>query len=286
MKSLVMCILALAGAFAPVEATVIHTVGFEDPGGTYAPFHGPIGTSLLTAGQEWSQALAGSGIIDVVVGFDPRIRTAQGASTTSQVLGTAGPLRVVEPGAASEIRTGVDPNGAEPDARIMIGTAYLTNELFFGPGIVPNDKTDARSVFLHELGHIYAFSGFLNSTTGETNGVDISTFDQHVRFDGTNFFFTGAAATALYKGDVPLTFGNYVHLGNGPGRPGEDLVPDLMNGVSFDRGRQYEISALDLAIFNDVGVAIVPEPGTLVLVGSGILGLGLRLAARRLPRRD
>ena len=59
-----------------------------------------------------------------------------------------------------------------------------------------------------------------------------------------------------------------------------------MNGVSFDRGRQYKISALDLAIFNDVGVAIVPEPGTLVLVGSGILGLGLRLVARRLPRRD
>ena len=286
MKSLVMCILVLAVAFAPVEATVIHTVSFDDPAGMFAPFYGPIGASLLTAGQEWSQSLAGSGIIDVVVGFDPGIPTAEAASTTTQVVGTAGGLGVFELGAASEIRTGVDPNGAAPDARITIGTAYLKDELFFGPGIVPNDKIDARSVFLHELGHIYAFSGFLNSTTGETNGSFISTFDQHVRFDGTNFFFTGAAATALYKGDVPLTFGSYVHLGNGPGRPGEDLVPDLMNGVSFDRGRQYKISALDLAIFNDVGVAIVPEPGTLVLVGSGILGLGLRLVARRLPRRD
>ena len=103
MKSLVMCILVLAVAFAPVEATVIHTVMVEDPVGTYAPFHGPVGTSLLTAGQEWSQALAGSGIIDVAVGFDPRIRTAQGVSTTSQVVDAAGPLRVVEPGAASEM---------------------------------------------------------------------------------------------------------------------------------------------------------------------------------------
>ena len=109
----------------------------------------------------------------------------------------------------------------------------------------------------------------------------MSAFDQHVLFDGANFFFTGPTATARYGGDVPLTFGSYPHLGNRLPRPGADLISDLMNGVQFEQGRAYAISALDLAIFADVGVAIVPEPSTAVLVGSGLMGFGFAAWRRR-----
>ena len=65
-----------------------------------------------------------------------------------------------EQGAASEVLTGLDPNGAATDATIRIGTGYLTNELWFDPNAfartapVPSNKIDAESAFLHEMGHI------------------------------------------------------------------------------------------------------------------------------------
>jgi hypothetical protein len=257
------------------EGAVMYSVSFDDPGQSFAPFYPLITDSFLTAGQEWSRFLVGTGTIDTLISFNPSIPTAESASTISVPIGTVGPRTLVEQGAANKIRTGMDPNGASADARLTIGTDYLKNELFFGAGPIPSTKTDAQSVFLHELGHIFAFNGFLNPATLSAVSF-ISTFDQDVVFDGTNFFFAGPAATALFGDEVPLTLGNGAHLGNSAPGPGADLVPDLMNGVMFDRGRRYEISALDLAIARDVGIEVVavPEPATVLLLAMGALGLG------------
>lgn len=264
----------------------MYTVSFDDPGGMFAPFYPLITDSFVSAGQEWSRFLVGTGTIDTVISFNPSIPTADSASTIAVQIGTVGPRTLVELGAANEIRTGVDPNGASLDARLRIGTDYLKNELFFGAGPIPSTKTDAQSVFLHELGHIFAFNGFLNPAT-LTDVRSISTFDQHVVFDGGNFLFTGPAATALYGGEVPLPLGNDSHLGNQVPGPGADLISDLMNGVAFDRGRRYDISTLDLAIVSDVGISVVaavPELGTVWLFATGALRLGG--AAWRRARRD
>ena len=216
------------------EGAVMYSVSFDDPGGAFAPFYSSITSSFLSAGQEWSQFLVGTGTIDTVISFNPSIPTADSASAIFVPTGTVGPRTLVEQGAANEIRTGMDPNGAAADARLRIGTNYLTNQLFFGAGPIPSNKTDAESVFLHELGHIFAFNG--------PNDVNFtSTFGQYVVFDGANPFFAGPAATALYGDEVPLTLGNDFHLGNLAPGPGADLIPDLMNGVSFDQGRRYEI---------------------------------------------
>jgi hypothetical protein len=268
------------------EGEVMYTVSFDDPRGMFAPFYPLITDSFVSAGQEWSRFLVGTGTIDTVISFNPNIPTADSASVTAVSIGTVGHRSLVEQGAANKIRTGIDLNGASPDAQLRIGTDYLKNELFFGAGPIPNTKTDAQSVFLHELGHIFAFNGFLNPATLSDVSV-ISTFDQHVVFDGANFFFAGPAATALYGDEVPLTRGNDSHLGNPPPGPGADLISDLMNGVSFDRGRRYEISALDLAIVRDVGIGVivaVPEAATVLLLAMGTLSLGG--AAWRRARRD
>src|SRR5207245_3536169 len=179
------------------EGEVMYSVSFNDPGQSFAPFYPLITNSFLAAGQEWSQFLVGTGTIDTVISFNPSIPTADSANAITVPIGTVGTRTLVELGAANKIKTGVDGNGAAPDALVRIGTTYLTNELFFGAGPVPNNKTDAQSVFLHELGHIFAFSGFLNPAMLSDVGT-ISTFDQNVVFDGAHFFFDGPASTALY----------------------------------------------------------------------------------------
>ena len=97
-----------------------------------------------------------------------------------------------------------------------------------------------------------------DGTTGAVPGSPPyeSTFDQWETFDGTNLYFNGPMAELAYGGTVPITFGDNFHVGNAPPRPGSGLIPDLMNGVVFNRGARYEISPLDLAILADAGVAV------------------------------
>jgi hypothetical protein len=185
-------------------------------------------------------------------------------------------------GATAELTKGTDPNGDEPDIEIQFNPDYLQNELFFDPdpfsrtATVPFDRTDAYSVILHEFGHAFSFNGFRSHTDASLPGNFQSTFDLYELFDGEDIFFNGLNARRLHGGPLPVTFGNNWHLGNQSPRPGADLVPDLMNGVVFQRGTQYSLSALDLAIFMDTQLVIddpdvIPEPGTWMLSATGIL---------------
>jgi hypothetical protein len=52
-----------------------------------------------------------------------------------------------------------------------------------------------------------------------------------------------------------------------------------MNGLSFERGARYAISALDLDVLRDIGLpmaAVVPEAGSLSLLLLGLATLGLK----------
>lgn len=267
--------LALLALASPAEA-VSYTVSFDDPGGAFAPFYPAISATALAAGQDWANFLVGNAAIEIGVKFDPAITRAGGRSEALVFSRSVGGHAVFQHGVASEIITGIDPNGAAPDLGLFFQPSYLANELFFGPGPIPGNKTDALTVLRHEIGHALAFNGFLNQLTGQLPGLSpATTFDVLTTFDGTNTFFTGEKAAALYGGPVPLTWGNLYHFGNQPPRPGEDLIPDLMNGVVFDRGVRYDISALDIAVLEDIGYTVTPEPGTLLLVGTSLAGLGL-----------
>src|SRR3954462_11318634 len=85
---------------------------------------------------------------------------------------------IFEQGAAFEVRTGTDPNGANPDIRIRIGTACLTNQLWFDPhpetrtDPIPANHIDALSVFIHEFGHAFAAIGLQPSDDRESAVVE------------------------------------------------------------------------------------------------------------------
>jgi hypothetical protein len=274
----------LSAGIEPLEErlapAVTWSVAFNDPGTAYAAYYAPIQSVLVAAGNDWSRYFpSSSASIQLGVDFttSPDFPRTAGSSEASSFVGKDGAFDVFEQSVAREIRTGVDPNGATRDGRVIINADHLANELWFDPTpnnrydeAMPANRTDAYTVMLHELGHILGFNGWRDRTTGELPGNYQSTFDRHVTIDDSGtLFFNGPAAMAEYGNrPVPLTYSNISHFGNdtfgtfnnkGLGRPGSDLLDDLMNGVVFYRGRRYDISPLDVAVMQDVGLpAVIP----------------------------
>jgi hypothetical protein len=315
-KSMLVSLIALGlGAAAAASPAPRIEVVFDDPAGAYASYYADIARVTVAAGDAWA-----SNFVTVSSGADltvnivfAAIPTASARSLSSALVGSGlGGIGVWEQGAAYKVRTGIDANGAAPDIEVNIGIAgYLQNELWFDPAPalrsepVPPSRTDAYSVMLHEFGHAFGFNGWLDPATGVSPGNYESTFDQWVQpqqtVAGTGLFFTGPSAVALYGGPVPLTFGNFAHLGNAGSGTGTDLLLDLMNGVVFYRGTQYDISALDLAILQDTGMPLqaaglmaalapIPEPATAAMWLCGLFVLAAtarrRAGAVSRPARD
>jgi hypothetical protein len=290
MSPLRVALFALA-LFAPAPALaqqLTWTVSFDDPGGTHSAFYDRIDSHLRAAGQRWGQYMtpAANTTINTQVSFTTNVPFTTGRSATSTFVGVWNGLDLFEQGVGTMIRTGADPNGAAADILIQINPNYMQNTLWWDPNPVARtatpdaNRTDAMSVMLHELGHAIAFNGWRSGTNGSLPGNYLSTFDRHVTFDGANLFFNGPNATGLYGGPLATTFDNYGHLGNRAPRPGQNLIPDLMNGVELTNGVRYDISPLDRAILADTGIPMtpVPKPASvgLVLVAVGGLGAGVR----------
>lgn len=255
----------------PLESRVLpavtFSVTFDDPGAEQAAFYSDLEQNTLAAGDTLGQYLAGTAAIEVVIGFSDAIPTATGGSEAVVVFGVDGGITLVQPGAAAEVRTGTDPNGATADIRITIGIDYLTDDVwldptpFSGEDPVPADKVDGYSVLLHEIVHAFGFIGYGDDIDGSLSSEFATLFDDQVTFVDGNFFFNGPDAVELYGGPVPLTFGNHFHVGNEAPRPGSELLTDLMNGVIGYLGVRDVVSPLDLAILSDTEVPLLIDLG-------------------------
>jgi hypothetical protein len=167
---------------------------------------------------------------------------------------------VSEEGAAQKLRTGRDPNGADPDIEMYFDPSYFRT-LWFDPdpktrkAPIPAQKLDAYSVILHELGHAIGFNGFRDQKNGRVPGKFMSVYDRWVTFDGRNFFFNGPSAMKLYGHPIPLAHSNnnYHHIAEKGETSDPKLTTDLMNGIMLEWSRRYYISALDVAILTDCG---------------------------------
>jgi hypothetical protein len=261
-------LLALIGFFVggTTNAAITYPVSFVDPGNARSGYYAAITANIQAAGATWARYLAGSGSIEVEVEFTTDIARVDGASFTNAFVHKNGERDVYEQGAAYELRTGTDVNGGgTPDVRIRINPNYLANELWLDPSPtrrtdpIPANHIDGMSLFIHELAHAFVFSGWMDGTTGALPATYMSTFDEQVKFDGTNFFFIGPNAQAKYGGPVPITYGDPFHVGNSSPRPGADLVNDLMFGPFYSYQQRYDISGLDLAIAKDAGIVLLSE---------------------------
>ncbi|MEN0109970.1 MAG: hypothetical protein AAF805_04540 [Planctomycetota bacterium] len=262
---------AVTAGSAPADpGEIVYTVLYDDPFGDFdAATRAAIDAHVLAAGAEWDALLIGAASIEVLVTVTRDIPRATGASVTSSFVGFDGQFNVFEQGMAGEINTGADPNGSGgPDVELTLNPDYLFGELWLDPdpvartASVPASRTDAMSVFVHEFGHAIAYNGWIDGVTGQLPGDFRSPFDAWTEPVGGDFFFAGPNAVALRDEPSALTFANPFHWGNRPPRAGEELIPELMNGVVFERGVRYEIGPLDRAVLLDVGLEVVPtSPG-------------------------
>lgn len=288
----------------PATAQVTFPVSFDATAvGLTAPERDAITSHVQAAGQRWMSVLelAGPRSIEIQIGINDAFPTANGGSITSVFVATDGGRNRLEQSAAAELRSGIDPNGATADARITFNKNYLRNELWFDPAPVarsanvPNDRTDAMSVLMHELGHVLAYNGWANGQ-GVAPPTFWSTFDRWM-MPGAPTLFAGPAVLVQFGGAPDLTTNNIHHWHNGPvvrksqraatplqwrdgvpvpmpgcdgipsadlpnsprstrakGNPPAGLLGELMNGVAFYRGTRYEVSALDIAVLEDVGL--------------------------------
>jgi hypothetical protein len=221
-------LIALCAA-GPVSAEVTFSVSFDASADVLTTTEKDnVTTHLRAAGAQWVAhlAVAGARSIEIQVSI-ANIPTANGASVTTGFLGVIDGRDTYEQGVAYELRTGIDPNGADPDANIAFGLTYLRNELWFDPdpfartATVPANRTDAMSVTLHELGHTIAYNGWADLDTGEPPATYWSIFDRWM-IPGQPTLFAGPAANAAWDSLPDLTIGNIMHWGNqtfGPDAP-------------------------------------------------------------------
>jgi len=237
------------------------SVGFTDPGGTYAAYHAGIESCLLAAGERWSDYLTGSGSIQILVQFQALgnpgpLASGGGGYNSNTQIGTEGGVPVWQSVAAYEIVTGTDTNGATQDITVTVNTDRIT-DFWFDPAPllrtdpVPAGKSDFMTVALHELAHPLAFASFRNAAG--VVGPQMTPFDRHIVVGG-GFQFDGPAAVALYGGNLALHNTSFSHYGNSGG-PGADLSLLLM-ATSFVTGTRRDISAIDIAIMEDAALVV------------------------------
>ena len=303
MKSRILVAFVVSGLsvswFGPhAHADPIFSIVIEDDGARAVPFHDALALHARAAGEAWGRHFPGETTLEVLIRISPEVTFGTGRSLAAVPVGANGGVTTYDQGAASELKTGIDPTGDSADIELVLNPRYIADVLWFDPdplrriADIPADRTDAMSVFLHEYGHAFGFNGWRDPGTGVLPAEVQSSYDALINLDGEHMFFYGPRAMGVYGAPVPLTFGGLGdhgvnHLGNPFPGPGADLLLDLMNGTSFMAGHRYDISALDLAVLADTGLPVhdpVPEPSTILLVGAG-LAAAVRRLRRRVPGR-
>ncbi|MBR0668260.1 hypothetical protein GXW71_28160 [Roseomonas hellenica] len=251
----------------PLVSTGV-SVTVVDATGGFAAYLSLIRDSAIVAAADWLNDIVGLGTLElqVTIAQTPSNAATGGPGTWGFAFKRALDGRSVDqydPGTLTEIRSGVDRNGAAPDAVITIDPDKLNaafGGFWFDPNPfdaihqVPANLTDGLSVLAHEIGHALGLSGYRDDR-GNFDTV-VSGFDAFVSFINGSPFFNGPNAVSVYGGLVPLTPapGNLYHYGDL--RSG-GLLGGVMNPYTPTVGTEREITELDLAILEDIGYQII-----------------------------
>ncbi|MEM7222079.1 MAG: hypothetical protein AAF495_03815 [Pseudomonadota bacterium] len=244
---------------------------------------------------EWGEFISGLGSVEVELTIDNTfVGTAEGGAATNPIVRQENGTNIAESTVALELRSGFDATGPGPDALITIDPDFLLNELWLDP--TPFDRSDGPpagfldgiGLLSHEFSHTLGINGFIDDLTFQIPNDLISNYDEFVTVVGQQAFFNGPLTVEAYGGPLPLTSlsdtQNIYHFGDDDG-VGPDLFGSLLNGTGQFASDRYEVEALTLLVFADLGLdvsipddlpfvdpfTLVPEP-TLTVASVGVTG--------------
>ncbi|MEM9176344.1 MAG: PEP-CTERM sorting domain-containing protein [Myxococcota bacterium] len=131
----------------------------------------------------------------------------------------------------------------------------------FGAGDPAADQQDFFTTAQHELMHILGYGSRAWYNLVDEQG-----------------FFQGPLANAVFGGPVPTISSHWVE---GTVGTVDGVLQETQMDPSTPRGVRQRATDLDIAALGDIGWQLVPEPGTGLLMGLGLLLLGR--PARSLP---
>lgn len=285
---------SVAGAPAH-DGMPINLVSFTDNASLSSTVEQEIVNDLSAAAAEWGQYIYGLAPLRVSLtiattgSFGGEL--AQGSPGGYIANGqTIDGHKIYEPDSLYALTTGTYSSFSTDVAITVFATPDNLANFYINPnpsvpGAVPGDKYDLVSVLAHEFGHGLGINGFVNVLSPQATPISSGIADPLVAaaaaspYDAnlqetvvntstvTGAYFVGAAAEAAYGAllgtntptAVPLTLQpsdqeNFYHLANASSDP---LGTDLMNGVGIGTGMSVTVSALDVAIMQDIGAPVV-----------------------------
>jgi hypothetical protein len=244
-------------------STVPHptfTFTVSDPGNILGTRATLFKSNLAQAGKLWALHFNSKASLQVKVTVQQSYsNTANGESVMKVYIGkTASGLNIAEEGAAYELRTGIDPNGTDPDISIIVDPDYINNELTLDPqptvrtAPIPPNHEDAVSVFMHELGHAVGYNGYLPTKTSVAPAGWTGVYDKFIYVDANKkFWYNGPKGKAAYGGQkIPLANETNYHMGN---ELSGTLAFSLMPGF-FIYQHRYNVDSLVIAVLQDLGL--------------------------------
>jgi hypothetical protein len=245
-------ILGLSSCAAPPATGVTFTVDIYDPDQVATGYHDDLERCLLAATDEWGQYLDSTANIELDVYFlkmPYHLMVAGAAESVFYGLQHDGTV-IWEWNTAHELRTGVDVNGSDPDGWIFVDPDNLpdfhldpdSDDIFLG-------QYDAYSVFVHELGHVFVFSGWLEDDPAAERPPYLSVYDMFVEPTEDSWVFTGPRALEINPDGIPINSKSNVHLRD----------PDSVMARYVKRGTRLSLTPVELAIVADCDVPLISE---------------------------
>lgn len=237
-------------------------VGMRELTGSILGQGGPGGLGIGVSGggfpSEWADAVSATNALanaQRLRGGGPVINTLSGSISLG---GTPGFVSVSYGLAVSNLWFDIDTdnNTIADDATTL--NAYWHFDAFspVAPG-----KADFYSVALHEMMHAI--------------GIGVSQSWSNL-VDGTDWLGSNVGSLLGTGENVIDSDGGHISTDLVSTRISDGTLQDPVMSPSIFLGQRKTLTVLDIAFLNDIGLATVPEPSTLLLLGLGALCLGHR----------